>query len=297
MNSEISSERLLLNKVSLSDVDFIFELVNTPGWIRFIGDRNVKSNEDARILVERVIHNPNVDYWVVKAKNQRNSLGIISFVKRDYLEFFDLGFAFLPNHTRQGYAREAAVAFLRHSIKDYPYPNILATTVKDNIDSIALLKKLGFRFDREIEADNEQLFLYSISIDKCLIDVLVTSFFAAFSNIDSRKPDLQILNELCLPEVMIIKKSGAQEEIYNLQTFVEPRKKILTDGSLTNFTERETHEETKITGGLAQRFSAYQKSGQQNGVPFKQNGTKLFQFVKSKQVWKISSVIWEDHQV
>src|SRR6267142_5225976 len=101
MQTQLVSERLFLTEVSFDDAEFIFELVNTPDWIRFIGDRNVKSKADASVLIERITDNPNVNYWVVKTKDQLTAVGIISFVKRDYLDFHDLGFAFLPHHAKQ----------------------------------------------------------------------------------------------------------------------------------------------------------------------------------------------------
>jgi hypothetical protein len=103
-----------------------------------------------------------------------------------------------------------------------------------------------------------------------------------------------MIHAVCLKETMIIKKSELKEDIYNLQTFIEPRKKILSNGKLTEFEERETSEETKIAGNIAQRFSTYKKSGYLNGDFFQGNGTKLFQFIKTKEGWRISSLVWED---
>jgi len=293
MQTELESERLLLHELSAGDIDFIFELVNSPGWIRFIGDRNVRSIEDAKLFTERVIKNPNVNYWVVRTKDAMIPLGIISFVKRDYLDFHDLGFAFLPHHSKQGYAYEAALAFLSNSIRKSQQPFTLATTIKDNSSSIALLTKLGFQFDKQINVGTEELLLYSISIDKFLLDSLTRSFFSLFTN-RNKQIDLEIINELCLPEILIIKKAGLKEEIYSLKTFLEPRKKILTDGTLISFEEKEIQEETKIIGGIAMRSSKYSKSGYLNGTYFKQTGDKFFQFIKTVNGWKISSVLWED---
>src|SRR5579885_3676395 len=145
MENKIITNRLSLSPLSIDDVDFIFELVNTPEWKRFIGDRNVNSKEAAVAFVQRIISNPNVNYWVVKKNDENLSLGIVSLVKRDYLEFFDVGFAFLQVHAKQGFAHESTLAFLHHLAKEKFSSTILATTVKENYKSIALLQKLGFQ--------------------------------------------------------------------------------------------------------------------------------------------------------
>ncbi len=156
----------MLTKLAHGDEDFMYELVNTPDWIRFIGDRNVKTKADAELYLQRIIHNPNVNYWVVRTQSQLMPIGIVSFVKRDYLDFFDVGFAFLPNHTKQGFAHEATTAFLQNLAKENAIQMILATTVKENANSIGLLKKLGFHFGQQIEIDGEELLIYAAPVNK-----------------------------------------------------------------------------------------------------------------------------------
>ncbi len=130
--------------------------------------------------------------------------------------------------------------------------------------------------------------------DKSEIDNIVNVFFDIFTNTNQKQPDWTIINNVCIPETVIIKKSDAAEVVYNLNSFIEPRRKILTDGTLANFQESEIEEETKITGNIAQRFSKFQKSGYLNGVYFKEYGNKFFQFIKTNNGWKINSLIWED---
>ena len=233
---------------------------------------------------------------MVRIQHQSVPIGIVSFVKRDYLEFFDVGFAFLPSHTKQGFAYEATAAFLQNLLGENSTPIILATTIKENANSIALLKKLGFQFDKQVEIENETLLVYSISTNKYLIDHLTASFFSVFTNSNQQKANFDVINDLCLPEAIVIKKSELKEEIYNLYSFIEPRKKILTDGTLIDFEEKEIEEETKIIGGIAQRYSKYQKSGYLSGVHFRQSGNKLFQFIKTSMGWRINAVVWEDEE-
>ncbi len=296
MNYNYTTPRLLLNELTLSDALFIAELVNTPEWIQFIGNRNINSLIEANEYVQKIIDNPTVNYWVVKLKDQEIPIGIITFIKREYLDHHDIGFAFLHQYTQKGYAYEAALAVLNDLAKHSNHQQILATTVKDNSNSIQLLEKLGLRFWKEIERENETLLVYAITSDKILINQITKQFFSLFTNKNKQQTNLDIIYELCLAEAIIIKKDHFNETVYGLNSFIEPRKIILTNGTLTEFEEIETNEETKIVGQLAQRYSRYQKNGYLNSEFFNEYGTKLFQFVKTNNGWKINSIIWEDDE-
>lgn len=165
MQVTLTSERLSIQLLQSTDAEFIFELVNTPDWIRFIGDRHVTSKEKAENFIRSVLNNANVDYWVVRLNEDNTSVGIVSLVKRDYLDFHDVGFAFLPQYTKKGFAYEASRVLLRYLAQEKLSPTILATTIKDNSSSIALLEKLGFRFDKQIESGGEELYVYAASMN------------------------------------------------------------------------------------------------------------------------------------
>lgn len=161
MQTEITTQRLILNLITDEDDDFMRTLVNTEGWLKFIGDRNVHSKEDAIAYIQRIKNTPNLFYWVVRLKDTPTPLGIISFLKRSYLEHFDIGFAFLPEYKGCGYAYEGAEKVLAIASQKGEYSPILATTIPQNIASIKLLNKLGLHFEREIEVENMKLHVYS----------------------------------------------------------------------------------------------------------------------------------------
>lgn len=294
MQNNYETQRLILNEINANDADFILELVNTPEWIKFIGKRNIRNIAEANEYIDKIISNPKTNFWTVRIKDQQQVIGIITFIKKDYLDYHDIGFAFLSKYTKQGFAYEASIAVLSDALKHFNYKNILATTVTTNTNSIKLLKKLGLEFCTEIENENEQLMVFSITADKFEIDQLTKSFFNIFTNINKQQPNWNIIHTICLSETLLIKKSNREEEIYNLNTFIEARKKTISDGTLTEFEEYETFEETKIIYNIAQRISKFQKNGYFNEIYFKEKGNKLFQYVKTNNGWKISSVIWED---
>lgn len=133
--------------------------------------------------------------------------------------------------------------------------------------------------------------------DKEAIDKLTSVFFSIFTTSDGRQPDWSLIHHTCIPGVMIVKKEQQGHIVYDLHSFIEPRKKILSDGTLTEFSETEVSEQTSIIGRIAQRSSKYQKSGYLNSAHFHEYGNKLFQFVKTAEGWRISAVMWEDETV
>lgn len=160
MQTIFFTDRLSLRPIAPEDHAFVLELVNTEGWLRFIGDRQVHHTEDAMRYIEKIRASPQILYWVVRTKEAQIPVGIVSFLKRETLPHFDLGFAFLPQHGGRGYAWEAASLVLNEMKKDPAHRTILATTLAGNSRSIALLEKLGFVFSETLENNGEALQVY-----------------------------------------------------------------------------------------------------------------------------------------
>ena len=146
--------RLIVRRMSIADAGFLLTLMNEPSWLRFIGDRGVKTIEDA---TNYIIQGPVAMYaslgfglCTVELKDSTCPVGICGLMRRDYLDAADIGFAFLPAYWGKGYAYEAAVAVLNFAKTDLGLERILATTRLDNVPSQKLLEKLGLRFERFI---------------------------------------------------------------------------------------------------------------------------------------------------
>jgi ribosomal-protein-alanine N-acetyltransferase len=150
----------MLEKLRVADDDFILSLVNTKGWIENIGDRNIHSKNEATDYINKILWTENFIYWVVRTKDHI-PIGIISLIKRSYLEYFDIGFAFLPQYSNYGYAYEAAKAVLVMISKLPEFQIVLATTLFSNKSSIKLLTKLGFRYEKENETESEKMQIYT----------------------------------------------------------------------------------------------------------------------------------------
>ena len=155
----LETDRLILRRLSVEDTAFILELVNDPLWLRFIGDRGVRTLEDARayILKGPVAMYERVGFGLYLVEHKRDGvpLGICGLIKRDGLDDVDLGFAFLPEFRAQGYAYESAVAVLAYGRQMFGLKRIVAITSPDNERSVRLLEKLGFTFEKMIQLPND----------------------------------------------------------------------------------------------------------------------------------------------
>lgn len=289
-----ATARLDMAPLTAEDAAFVMELVNTPGWIRFIGDRNVRDMDAAYVYIEGLQRNPDVWYWVVRLRETQTPIGVVTFIQRNYLSHRDLGFAFLPAYHGQGFACEAAAGVLEAVLPAAQPEQVLATTLPDNTPSIYLLERLGFKQVDTIEVAGDTLLLHALLVDRWQIDRLAALFFKAFTNHAPHQPNWESLYHCCLPEVRIVKKTAEEEEIYDLQGFLEPRKRLFDEGTLTDFKEYETEAHTEIVGNIAQRRSQYRKSGVLHGKAFEGGGHKMFQWVRTREGWKISALLWED---
>lgn len=166
MFTDLYTERLLFNLMIQEDHVFVKELLNTEGWIRFIGDRKIHNEDDARNYIDKIINSPDIFYWVVRIIESNEPIGVITLIKRIYLDHCDLGFAFLPASQGKGFARESAQLIIDKTSSDPKYKTLLATTLPENITSKKLLKSLSFYFQKNIELENETLELYELKRDK-----------------------------------------------------------------------------------------------------------------------------------
>ena len=153
----IETERLRLRELTLEDAAFIFELVNDPAWLRYIGDRGVRTVEDAG---RYILDGPRASYaqhgfglYLAEQKENYTPLGICGILKRATLAEVDIGFAFLPRFRALGYACEAAAATLGYAHEKFGLRRIVAITSPNNERSIKLLEKLGFAFERMLHLD------------------------------------------------------------------------------------------------------------------------------------------------
>ncbi len=162
------TERLFLRFTTVDDAPFIYKLLNSPKWIQFIGDRNIKTVNDAvnyintRMIpqLEKLGHS---NFTVIR-KSDNVKIGSCGLYDREGIDGLDIGFAFLPEYEGKGYAFEAANFIKILGFKEFNVDQLSAITLEENISSQKLLKKLGLTFKRYIRIpnDDEELMLFKL---------------------------------------------------------------------------------------------------------------------------------------
>lgn len=165
----LETERLILSQLSYDDSDFILELLNEPAFKKYIGDRGVRTLEDAAGYLR---NGPMDSYerhgfglYRVRRKTDRASVGMCGLVKRDNFEYPDLGFAFLERHWANGFAYESSCATIEHARKELGLTHVIAVANADNDSSVRLLGKLGFRYERMVCMPGETTEICRFSLD------------------------------------------------------------------------------------------------------------------------------------
>ncbi|MEM9822589.1 MAG: GNAT family N-acetyltransferase [Bacteroidota bacterium] len=153
-------------EAKLEDAAFFLQLLNSPNWLEFIGNRNIHALEDARAYIQMALLNSyqvnGFGLYKMVLKEQQQAIGICGLVKRPSLEHPDLGFAILPQFEGQGYTSEAAMATLQYAQLKLKLEPILAITTQKNLGSRHLLEKIGMQFIRKrTEANQEELLVYT----------------------------------------------------------------------------------------------------------------------------------------
>lgn len=150
----IETERLSLRRLTIQDAPFIFELLNEPTFTEYLGDRGIRTIDDAQRYIANV---PVASYerfgfglYGVELKGTDVLIGMCGLLKRDYMEDVDIGYAFLRRYWSSGYAYEAAAATMDYALNTLGLPLIVGIVDPGNASSIQVLERLGMQFERMI---------------------------------------------------------------------------------------------------------------------------------------------------
>lgn len=159
-----STERLLIQTFSLEHNYFVFELLNTDEWKRYIGDRNINNIDDANHYIHKILNSPDTIYWVINKKDNNKPIGIVTLIKRANFDFYDLGFAFLKDYSGCGFAFEASTEIIKIIQQETNLDFIKAITLPSNSRSIQLLERLNMSFEGEVIKKEELQLLYNLNL-------------------------------------------------------------------------------------------------------------------------------------
>lgn len=163
------TERLILRPTNEEDAAFVFELLNTPKWLQYIGDRQVNSVEDAQHYIRHrmlpQLEKRGFSNYTIIRKSDGKKMGSCGLYERANRDHVDIGFAFLPEFEGQGYAYEAAHTLLKAGFERFDLDTINAYTTQDNFSSQKLLERLGLIKigNTTLPDDDELLLLYSVN--------------------------------------------------------------------------------------------------------------------------------------
>ena len=166
----LETDRLQLRLLSVDDAEFILRLLNEPSFIQNIGDRGVRTADDARAYI---LKGPIASYekfgfglWMVETRSEAAPIGICGLLKRDVLEDVDIGYALLPEFWSQGYALESASAVMSYASVRLGLRRVVAVTNSDNKSSIRLLEKMGFQYERmlRLAEDAPEIKLFAAAV-------------------------------------------------------------------------------------------------------------------------------------
>ena len=164
------TERLIIKPTNTEDAEFIFEIMNTPKYHKYIGDRNIKSLEDAENYIKNrmLLQYEKVGFgnFTIILKSDDSKIGFCGIYLRDGLDIPDIGFAFFEEFEGKGYAFEAASELKKLAKTEFGLQKLSGITVEYNHSSRKLLEKLGLKFQKKffMEGDPEELMYYETEL-------------------------------------------------------------------------------------------------------------------------------------
>lgn len=167
---QLTTERFLLRQPEISDAAFLLQLLNDPGFLRFIGDRQVRTLAEAETYLQQRIlasfQQHGFGLWLAERRSDGQVVGLCGLVLRDYLPCSDLGYALLTPYCGLGYGTELATAVVAYSGQSLQLAGICAIVTPENQASKQLLQKVGMRWLRQIQPPDteEWLDLYQLNL-------------------------------------------------------------------------------------------------------------------------------------
>lgn len=157
----LETQRLILRQLTEADAEFIFELLNEPSWIQYIGDRHIHTLEDARAYIR---NGPAASYkkngfglYLIALKETQEPIGMCGLIRRAGLDDVDIGYALLPRFWSKGYAVEAAQAVKEYARDVIGLKRLVAIVDPANEASIRVLEKIGLRYEKMVRLSEDDI--------------------------------------------------------------------------------------------------------------------------------------------
>jgi RimJ/RimL family protein N-acetyltransferase len=175
MQLNLQSERLSIRTLTIIDAGFMLQLMNSPNWIKNIGDRRVTNKTEAsNYILNKIIPSYKKNgfgLFLVCLRAHKKPIGICGIIQRAGLKTPDLGFAMLPEMEGQGFATEASKVVIQFAREVLDLSTLAGITKPDNIASISVLKKVGMEFEQSVQLpeDPTTFSLYTMVLHKAVL--------------------------------------------------------------------------------------------------------------------------------
>ncbi|MEM7432067.1 MAG: GNAT family N-acetyltransferase [Pseudomonadota bacterium] len=163
--------RLVLETLTLDDADLMLSIWNDPDFHRFVGDRGIRTIEEAHVAMKAGVLKLYEDYgygpYRLVRKDDGQAVGLCGLFRRDALKHADIGYSVLPAYARQGFAFEAGQAVIKLARNRFQLDVIKAIISPLNRPSIALAEKLGFTYESliRLHEDEDEVNLYHLDLE------------------------------------------------------------------------------------------------------------------------------------
>ncbi|MDF2989760.1 MAG: acetyltransferase [Microbacterium sp.] len=312
-----TTPRLVLRPHRADDLEQMLEFHSDPEVTRFIPwpvrDREATRDALAAKIEQGQLTQPGS--WLVLAIEERDSGRLVGEVLLKWVSAEhrqgEIGFVVSRAFQGKGYATEAAGEMLRLGFDELGLHRVTAACLDDNHASARALRRLGFsqegRFVDELWFKGAWTTRRHFALtedtwrvggtsadDQAEIESLIRCFFDAFRSDPGVDDRMVALRAAMLPGARIVRTGGAEPMAYDIDSFLEPRRVLLTDGTLTGFREEAQSGRLDLFGDMANWFGRYSKQGIRDGKSFDGGGMKSMQFVRTAAGWRISASVWDD---
>ncbi|GGH45214.1 GCN5 family acetyltransferase [Mangrovimonas yunxiaonensis] len=159
--------RLIISTFTTADAPFLISLLNTPSYLKYVGDKNIKTLTAAKNHIKerhlKSYKEHGFGFYKLQLKTTQETIGSCGLARRAELDHVDLGFAFLPEHEGHGYGHEASLKIMQLAKTQFNLKKLVAITLPTNQNSIKLITKLGFALEKKVKPfeDDEELLLFA----------------------------------------------------------------------------------------------------------------------------------------
>lgn len=166
----LETDRLAFHEFEVADAPFLLEVMNHPDYHKFIGDRGLRSVEDAENYIREKLIGAYTEFgfgfWIARLRETGERAGLAGVLRRDMLDAPDVGYAIHQKFKGKGLAQEATRGVLKYAKVALGFHRVCAITNVENQASINVLMKCGFEFSerRKVFEDNDELNIYALNL-------------------------------------------------------------------------------------------------------------------------------------